>query len=283
MAKVVIIADSTCDLTDELIRKNNITILPLCVILDDKSYFDKEEITVKDIFEWADNNKTTPKTQAVPMDRIEKVLKPLMEDGVDTIFFGISEQMSATCNSVRLVGESLGYDRLFVINSESLSSGIGLQILRACKLRDEGKTAEEIVNEIEAKRNSVRASFIINTLTYLARGGRCTSVTAFLASALKIKPVIEVKEGAMGVAKKMRGDYKKAVMKYVTEMESDLLSAEPTNVFITYPTCDQDIVDEVYNYLAGLKHFENIYKSNAGGVIASHCGPGTIGVLFYAD
>lgn len=281
MAKVRIVSDSTCDLSPELMEKYDIKVIPLCIIMDDKSYYDLEEITPEEIFDWADCNKTTPKTSAASIDRALEFLKPFQEAGEDVVFIGISEDMSTTCNVIRLAAGELGYDRVFVINSMNLSTGIGLQVLRAADMAAEGKSAEEIVEAISNARTLVRASFVVDKLTYLARGGRCTAVTALLANTLQLKPRIEVKMGKMGVGQKYRGKFDRVIVKYVKEMEESLLHADKTRVFVTHTDMDQNTVEEIKAYLASLNYFDEIYETIAGGVISSHCGRGTLGVLYY--
>ncbi len=283
MTNIRLVADSTCDLSDELISQYDITIIPLCIIMDDKSYYDKEEITPQEIFQWADANRTTPKTSAVSYERALQVLKPFMDAGDDIIFMGISMDMSTTCNVIRLIGEDCAYPNLHVIDSMNLSTGIGLQLLYAAKLIAEGKSTAEIVTLIEARRSKVRSSFVVDTLTYLARGGRCSAATALLANTLRLKPEIVVENGAMGVHKKFRGKQDSVLQKYVQELESALLQADPACVFVTHAACGDALIDKIMTYLQGLNHFDAIHVTTAGGVISSHCGPGTLGVLFYAE
>ena len=205
----------------------------------------------------------------------------MIADGDDIIFIGISEDMSSTCNRVRIFSEDEEYDRLFVVNSKNLSTGIGLQVLRAAELRDAGKSADEIVAELESSRDRVRASFVVDSLTFLARGGRCTAVTALMASALKLHPEIVVKDGKMGVGRKVRGKPAIAVSAYVDGLMPALHNAEPRRVFVTHSGCDREIIDAVKEKVASLGIFEEILETQAGGVISSHCGPNTLGVLFY--
>lgn len=280
---VKIVADSTCDLSADLIEKYDITIIPLCIVMGENSYFDGIETTPEEIYKWADANKTTPKTAAVTIDNAASLLKPFMDEGREIVFFGISSQMSTTCNVVRLIGEEAGYDKLHVIDSQSLSTGIGLQVLYAARLSMAGESAASIVEKAEKRRSAVSASFVIDTLTYLSRGGRCNSVTALLANTLKLKPEIVVKDGAMIVAKKYRGQLGSVLLKYVKDQEEALLAADKNCVFITHSGCSEDIVAPVKEYLESLSHFENIYVTRAGGVVSSHCGPGTLGVLYYTD
>ena len=281
MSKVKIIADSTCDLSEELLEKYDITVVPLCVVMGDKSLYDGLEVTPDEIYTWADANKTTPKTAALSFDKTLEIVRPFMDEKRDIIFIGLSGQMSTTCNIARLIAEQEEYDRLFVIDSQNLSTGIGLQVIKAAIMAENGASAEEIVATIEEGRPRVRASFVVDTLTYLSRGGRCTSATALLASAFKLHPMIAVQDGAMGVSKKFRGRMPVALTNYVNELKPALINAEPERVFITHSGCDEETIKMVYDMVADLKYFDEILITRAGGVISSHCGPGTLGVLFY--
>ena len=279
--KIHIFADSTCDLSEELIEKYQITVIPLCIILDDKSYYDKVELTPEEIFRWADEKKTTPKTAAVSFEYAEKLLAPCLEAGDDVIFFGISEEMSTTCNVMRLVGQDHPNGRLFVVDSRNLSTGIGLQGLRAAELAEQGFSAEEIVSAVEQEREKVRASFVVDTLTYLARGGRCSGATALVATTLKLHPCIQVVEGKMIVGKKYHGSVEKALLRYEKDLEEELLRADPRRVFITHSGTAPEVVATIRKRLEELTYFQEIHETIAGGVISSHCGPGTLGILFY--
>lgn len=281
MGKVRIIADSTCDLTQDLIKQYDITIIPLNIVLDTKSYLDGFEITPNEIYEWADRSNTTPKTAAPEMGYVIDKLKPMIDAGEDIIFIGISEDMSVTCQTIRMAGEELAYRNIWVINSQNLSTGIGLQVLKAAEYAALGMEASDIVLQIEAARNKVSASFVIDTLTYLHRGGRCSSVAALLGNALKLKPMIAVKNGKMGVAKKYRGRQQLVVRSYIKDQEQQLLQADSTRVFITHSGIDAEIELEAYEYLKSLNYFKEIHITRAGGVISSHCGPNTLGILYY--
>lgn len=279
---VKIFSDSTCDLGEELCKRYSVTIIPLCIIMGDKSYYDGEGLGQKEIFKWADENKTTPKTAAITAERLEEEVAPVLDAGDDVILFTISSGMSSTFNLASIYSEDNGKGHMHVIDSANLSTGIGLLVIKAAEMVAEGKGAEEIVNEIEALIPQVRASFVIDTLTYLSRGGRCSSVTALLAGTLKLHPEIVVKDGAMGVNKKYRGSLGNAVMKYATDLEEALLDADHDRVFITHTVRDSEraIVDKVRKYLESLGVFKEILETKAGGVISSHCGPGTLGILF---
>lgn len=281
MSRIRIVADSTCDLSPELIRQYEISILPLNIVLDMTSYCDGEEIVPDEIYTWAEKNRRTPKTAAVAFDRALDLIRPMKDNGDDVIFIGISGEMSTTCNVLRLVKEELEYDRMFIIDSGNLSTGIGLQVLRAAGLAAAGRNAESIAAEIENSRDKVRASFVVERLDYLAMGGRCSTVTALLGGKLNLKPRIEVSGGKMSAGKKYRGAQDKVILKYVQDMRDNLLAADPERVFITHSGCPEEVTEQVKRYLEELGVFQNIHVTRAGGVISSHCGPGTLGVLYY--
>lgn len=281
MKKIRIVADSTCDLSVELIEKYDIPVIPLSIIMEDKSYYDGVEVTPDEIFAWANANKTTPKTSAVNIAYSKEILKPFMDNGEDIIFFGISSKMSGTCSAINMIAMQEEYDRLFVIDSANLSTGIGLQIIRAVELAEKGLTAEEIVADIESNKANVRASFVIDTLTFLARGGRCTALTAMMANTLRLHPMIVVRDGAMGVTKKFTGKMDVALNKYFESLKPELAKADPSRVFITHSGCNEKTILAIYDKLSELGYFNEILITRAGGVISSHCGPNTLGILYY--
>ncbi len=280
---VKILSDSTCDLSPELVAKYNIGVIPLHVVLGDKEYLDGVTITPDEIYTWSDANKATPKTSAIGIEEACNVFGPILDAGDDIVVFTISSEMSVTCNTMRLAASDLNAsDRVFVIDSRSLSTGGGLQVLEAAEMAMAGKSAAEIAAAMAEITPRVRASFVVDTLTYLHRGGRCGGLAAMAGAVLKLHPRITVTDGKMGPGKKYRGVMKKVIMDYVTEMEEDLKNAEPKRVFITHSGCDAAIEAEVKAYLESLNYFDEILITRAGSVVSSHCGPGTLGVLFIA-
>lgn len=278
---VKILADSTCDLSPSLISRYKIGIIPLYVHLGEKEYKDGVNITPSDLYKWSDEHNETPRTSAPGIEDIESFLD---KDSTDEyVIFTISSSMSSSYNNCILAAEDLEMtDRVHVIDSANLSTGIGLQVIKAAELAAAGMTASEIAAEIEKIKGKVRASFVVDTLTYLYRGGRCSGVSAFLGSALRLHPRIEVIDGAMHPEKKYRGKNTRFIMDYVRDMENDLRSAVRDRVFITHSGCDREIVEDVRAYLESLGRFDEILETTAGAVISSHCGPGTLGVLFIA-
>ena len=278
---VKILSDSTCDLSPELIRKYGIGIIPLYVHLGEKEYRDGVDITPDEIFKWSDQNRQTPRTAAPDMEEIGSYLDGPEED--EYVIFTISSSMSSSFNNCHLTAMEKGMEeRVFVIDSASLSTGVGLQVIMAACMAAEGMSGSQIAAEMEKIRDKVRASFVVDTLTYLYRGGRCSGLSAFFGSALHIHPRISVEGGAMHPEKKYRGKSSRCIMNYVQDMEEDLKKALPDRVFITHSGCDRETVEGVRTYLESLHHFDEILETRAGAVISSHCGPGTLGVLFIA-
>jgi len=276
-----ILSDSTCDLSRELIERYDIGIIPLNIILGDKSYQDGIDISPDDIYAWSDENRTTPKTAACSVEQCAAAFEPLLKQGDELICFAISETMSSSLNSMRLAAEMLdASDRVHAVNSANLSTGNGLLVIEAAIMAQQGEPAEAILARIEVLKHRVRASFVVDTLTYLHRGGRCSGVAALMGGTLKLHPKIVVENGKMLSTQKYRGRMNHVLLKYAADLEQELLAAKPDRVFITHSGCSDELIAEVRSYLESLKHFDEILLTRAGGVISSHCGPGTLGVLY---
>ena len=278
---VKIISDSTCDLSPELLARYEIDILPLHILLGDQEFEDGKNITPDQIYAWSDANKTTPKTSAPAMADAIELFRPYVTAGREIVCFSFSSSMSTSGNVMRLAAEELGASgQITVIDSANLSTGIGLLVVEAAIMAKKNRTASEIVSEIEKLKPNVRASFVVDTLTYLYRGGRCNAVAAMAGGVLKLHPKIVVEDGAMNASKKYRGKIASVILSYVKDMEKDLKNARQERVFITHSGCDREIVETVRTYLKNLGIFEEILETRAGGVVSSHCGPGTLGVLY---
>ena len=284
MSRIGVAADSTCDLSQELLDQYGVSILPLHIILDEKEYLDGVDIQPKDIYEWSEQVKKTPKTSAVSPAEAEDFLKAQMEKYDELIFFCISDTMSTTRNVMQMAAEGLGFeDRVFIIDSMNLSTGIGLLVVEAATLARQAESAKEVVDEILRLRSKVNASFVVDTLVYLYRGGRCSGTAALIGSAIQLHPSIVVVDGKMQVGKKYRGKMDRVVRNYVEDRIEFMRGAKKDRVFITHSGSDEAIVNAVRAQLRELGYFKEILETRAGGVISSHCGPGTLGVLFIGN
>lgn len=276
---VKIFSDSTSDLSDEIIKKYNIGIIPLYIILSDREYRDGIDITPDKIYSWAESTHLSPKTSAPSPADVMEYIEPYIERGEDVIIFSISEEMSTTYNVLSMISEEYG-GKVKVIDSRSLSTGVGHLVIKAAEMALSGHCCQEITEHIEKIIPKVRASFVVDTLDYLYRGGRCSGLSAMAGGMLKLHPKIVVKDGKMIPSKKFRGDIARAAMEYVKDMRPELEKAEPSRVFITHSGCDDMILLNLYSFLESLGRFDEILITRAGGVISSHCGPGTVGVIY---
>lgn len=278
---VKVISDSTCDLSQEVLTRYDIKIIPLHILKGEEELEDGPEIDIEGIYKWADENRTTPKTSAPSFETAMKIMKPDLDVGNELVCFSISEEMSTSANVIRMAADELdASEKVTVIDSRNLSTGIGLLVVEAAIMAQEGKSRTEIEERIKELIPKVRASFVVDTLVYLHRGGRCSAVSALVGGALNLHPMIVVKDGKMGATKKYRGKIGKVITSYAKDLEEDMKNAYPERVFITHSTCDPEIVQAVRDYIQSLGIFDEIIETHAGGVVSSHCGPGTLGVLF---
>lgn len=281
---VKIISDSTCDLSKDLLEKYDVSILPLHILLGEEEHEDGVDITPDEIYMWSDENRTTPKTSAASIEAAVELLRPYTSERREVVCFSISESMSTSANVMRLAAAELEAEQLVhVVDSANLSTGIGLLVIEAAVMAQQDMKAAQIVERIEELKPKVRASFVVDTLTFLHRGGRCSGLEAMAGGMLKLHPKIEVKDGKMGSSKKYRGKMEKVILSYVKDMETALKAARKDRVFITHSGCEAATIAQVREYLEQLHHFHEILITRAGGVISSHCGPGTLGVLFIAQ
>ncbi len=274
-----IITDSTNDLDLDTIKKNNIEVLPLYVNFSDSSYKDGVDITTEDLYKMVDEKNELPKTAAIPMQTFIDVFSKYVSLGDEVIFTGISKQMSRTYENAYLAAKEVGEDKVFVVDSMNLSTGIGLLVLKACKYRDLKMSASEIAAKLEVDRNLVLSQFSIERMDYLYKGGRCSGMAKIFGTLLKIKPMIAVRDGKMHVAKKPHGKMKVALDIMIEQLKADLPRLDKDQVVIThslaYDYCDY-IKEEISKFLVDVP----ILTTVAGCVISSHCGPGTIGILY---
>lgn len=282
--KIKLFSDSTCDLSHELIREYDIQIIPLHVIMDDFSYDDTANLRPEQIYEWSDRTRQTPKTSAPSVGEIEKIMRPYLDDYDQFVLFSIASGMSSSNQSMRIAVSDLGIeDRSLVIDSQNLSTGIGLLIIKAAEMIMAGCDITEIEKTVNRLIPEVRSSFVVDTLTYLYRGGRCSGLASLAGAALKLHPLINVIDGKMVPGKKYRGNMNRIFRTYVDDLKSQLADADKSRVFITHSGSDPDTIEAVRRKLQDEYDFKEILVTQAGCVISSHCGPNTLGVLFIAN
>lgn len=275
---IIISSDSTTDLSSELKERYNIKTIPLGVTLGGKTYFDGVDINPDDVYEHHRKTGELPKTTAANVSDCIEFFKPFVEQGKTVIHFSLSSEMSSTFNNTRIAASE--FENVYVIDTRNLSTGGGLLVVAAAEMAAKGMQALDIVAEIEKMVPCVDASFVIDNLEYLHKGGRCSAVAMLGANLLKLKPCIEVKNGSMGVGKKYRGRFGDVLKTYVDERIGDGSNIDTDRVFVTHAGCDEEIVNAVLNQVKGKGIFKEVFLTRAGCTISSHCGADTLGVLF---
>ena len=281
MARSVrISADSTVDLSPELLARYAVTVCPLAVTMGDQTYNDNGvDVKPADLFDYTRRTGLLAKTAAQSTEYYADYFRSLVADGGEVIHFTISAGMSSSYTFACLAAEDV--PGIHVVDSANLSTGIALLVIKAAEMADAGMAADELVRQIEILRPRVDASFVIDTLEFLHKGGRCSTVAMLGANVLKLKPCIQVKDGAMDVGKKYRGKVEGAFREYAKDALHDPDDIDLSRVFVTH-TCGHDapIAKEIAEEVMSILPFEEVLITDAGCTISAHCGPGTLGVLF---
>lgn len=276
---VCITADSTCDLTQELLERFQVKTIPLHVLLGEESYLDGVDFTQEMIFQRYAKDKVLPRTAAISPQEFTDFFTPLVEAGYEVVFLCISSGLSGTYQNAVIAAQDL--PGVYPVDSQQLTTGMGEMVLAACGMRDKGMDAASIARAMEEMIPRVNVSFVLDTLEYMWKGGRCTGVTAFGANLLNLKPCIEMRKGKLEVCKKYRGSIEKVYEKYIAERLAGK-TIDPTYFFITTssapsPELAQRLEAAVRKAVPGV---QEVFFTRTGCTVTSHCGPGTMGVLF---
>ncbi len=278
MSNIIITSDSTTDLSPELRERYGVQTIPMGIALGDKLYRDGIDINPDMIYEHHAKTGELPKTNANNVGECADFFEKLTGEGKTVIHFTISAEMSSTYSNACLAAAD--FDNVYVIDSRNLSTGGGLLLIAAAEMAKSGMEAEKIVEEINKLIPCVDATFVIDSLEYLHKGGRCSAVAMLGANLLKLKPCIQVKDGSMGVSKKYRGKYSEVLKQYTAEQLADADNIDLNRVFVTHAGCDPQLVDEIAQLVKDTLPFKEVFVTRAGCTISSHCGANTLGVLF---
>lgn len=279
---IKITSDSSVDLTKELIEKYGFTIMPFNIFMNNKEYIDGVDIKSLDIIENFNKTKTLPKTSAVSREAYKNFFEEQTKNGDKLIHFSLSSKISSSCDNAIVVSKEFN-GNVTVIDALSLSTGTSLLMIYAKELIDKGLEYEDIIEKVNKRVPFVQASFVIDKLTFLHKGGRCSSLALLGANVLGIKPSIELKDGKMCMAKKYMGKLIKVCEKYVIETLNKYNNPDLARVFITYSTIESDVLNAVKSTLEQNANFKEILITEAGATITSHCGANTIGILYLND
>lgn len=276
---VQITADSTCDLSPELLQQYQIVTVPLYVSLGEATYRDGVDITPQMIFAAYEQRQILARTSALNEMDYEQCFSAYAAQGRQVVHITLSQTMSSCYQNAVLAASKV--PGVYVVDSANLSTGSGHLVLLAAQWAQQGMDAATIAQKLAQVRTRVDASFVLNTLTYLYKGGRCSALSAFGSNLLHIKPCIEVRDGVMGVGKKYRGSLEKCLIQYVKDRLRQPETIDSRRLFITYtqgmPTA---LIQAVRETVDACMHFDEILYTVAGSTISSHCGPDTLGILY---
>ena len=280
MSKVIISADSTCDLSPELVEQYQIHVIPLHVTLGENTYEDGVNVDSEAIYAYYAENKALPTTSAINIDEYTELFKKLTAEGDSVVHICTGSAISSCCQNARIAAEDVG--NVYVVDSLSLSTGIGLLVIAAAEKAQAEMSASQIAAEVEALRAHDHASFFLDTLEYLYKGGRCSALAMFGANLLKLRPAILVDDqtGAMGVGKKYRGTYERVMEEYIRD-ELSGKDVVTDYAFITHSGVSPEREAMAVEFAKKYGKFKKVYATHAGSTICSHCGPNCLGVLYF--
>ena len=279
MSNIKITCDSTCDLSQELYAKYDVDVIALSVALGEELHRDGVDVSAQELFSYVKESGILPKTSAVSMGEYLDVFSKYTAQGKTVIHINLSSNLSASHQNALLAAQELG--NVYVVDSRNLSSGSGHLVIEAAEMAAQGMDAEAIVARLNEMKERLDVSFVLQTLEYLQKGGRCSSVAALGARALQLRPEIRVADGGMGVGKKYRGSMEKSVMDYIRGRLEGRDDIDTRRIFVTHSPMDQAVVDKAIALVKELHPFEEVIETNAGCTICSHCGPNCLGVLFF--
>lgn len=276
--KILIASDSTTDLNPELIERFSVKTIPLGVTIGENTFSDGVDITPDEIYAHYEKTGQLPKTAAVNIAAFSDFFEKYTNEGYSIVMFTISSDMSSTFSNARLAAED--FENVYVVDTRNLSTGGGLLVMTAGEMAESGKSAREIAEECARLVDYVDASFVIDSLEFLHKGGRCSALAALGANMLQLKPCIVVKNGKMGVTKKYRGKYAGILPNYVADRLGDASDVYTDKVFVTHAGCEPEIIDACVAKVKEIAPEANVMITRASCTISSHCGRNTLGVLF---
>lgn len=282
MAKCIITAETTCDLPLEILNERNFKVIPITVITGTEERKDGAEIKVEELFDYVQKTGELPKTAAVSIEEYKEFFTEVRKECDNIIHFSISSNASSSYNNAKSAAQEV--EGVKVVDTKALSTGEALLMLKASDMLNEGKDPDQVYEHIVKLTDKVQTSFVVDTLDYLAKGGRCSSVALIASKILKIHPHIYENNGSLQVKKKYMGSLQRCLSQYVHDLASEYKTYDKTRVFVTHSLCDDHrLVEDVISITKELFDFNEVIETQAGATVSSHCGKNTIGVLFIAE
>ncbi|MDF2840850.1 MAG: fatty acid-binding protein DegV [Clostridia bacterium] len=279
MANIKLFTDSTCDLPDEILKKYDISFVPLYVHFNEDAFKDRVEINTEELYQKVEEYGTLPMTAAPSPGDFYNAFKPYVEEGREILYIGISSLISSTVQNATIAKGDFEDAKIEVVDSFNLSNGEALLLFKAVDLINQGMKLEEIGEALRAMTAKLRTSFVVDTLDYLYKGGRCSAVQHFFSSLLKIRPIIKIEDGKMAVGEKVRGKMEKALDLMIEDIVSKKGNIDSNRIFLPHSMA-QDSVEYVKSALEQELDNPEIIVCGTGCVVSSHCGKGTLGMIY---
>lgn len=279
MPKLKITCDSTCDLSAEQYNRYDISVIPLSVAMGDKLYRDGVDIRPEELFSYVEETGKLPTTSAISVGEYEDFFRPFVEEGYEVVHINLSSELSSSHQNARIAAQELG--NVFVVDSRSLSTGSGHLVILAAELASSGYDGAYIAKSLDDMKGQLDVSFVLQTLDYLHKGGRCSGLARFGANMLKLRPEIVMENGTLHVGKMYRGTMEKTILDYIRGRLENEKAVNCDRIFVTHSGVPEEIVEKAVALVKELRPFEEVVVTVAGSTISCHCGPACIGVLFF--
>lgn len=283
MDKIKIVSDSTCDLPEEVLKKYDIDVIPLCVIMGDEEYFDGVTVRQSDIYDYVSRTKQLPKTAARSREDFKEFFEGFIKQGYTVIYCGIGNELSASFGNAAAAAKELPMGKVYTVDSCNLSSAAGLLCLHAAELAKKGKSASEIVAVLRKRAPEMQCSFVVDTLEYLYRGGRCSALAMFGANLLRLHPQLQLVDGKISVVSKHRGKMDVVFKKYIDAVLEKYNRPDASRCVIVHSEMASEDLKAVIEYVRSKNIFKEILEFVAGSVITCHCGKNTMGIMYFND
>lgn len=279
MPKLKITCDSTCDLSAEQYNRYDISVIPLSVAMGDKLYRDGVDVKPEELFSYVEETGKLPTTSAISVGEYEDFFRPFVEEGYEVVHINLSSELSSSHQNARIAAQELG--NVFVVDSRSLSTGSGHLVILAAELASSGYDGAYIAKSLDDMKGQLDVSFVLQTLDYLHKGGRCSGLARFGANMLKLRPEIVMENGTLHVGKMYRGSMEKTILDYIRGRLENEQAVNCDRIFVTHSGVPEEIVEKAVALVKELRPFEEVVVTVAGSTISCHCGPACIGVLFF--
>lgn len=279
MPKLKITCDSTCDLSAEQYNRYDISVIPLSVAMGDKLYRDGVDVKPEELFSYVEETGKLPTTSAISVGEYEDFFRPFVEEGYEVVHINLSSELSSSHQNARIAAQELG--NVFVLDSRSLSTGSGHLVILAAELASSGYDGAYIAKSLDDMKGQLDVSFVLQTLDYLHKGGRCSGLARFGANMLKLRPEIVMENGTLHVGKMYRGTMEKTILDYIRGRLENEKAVNCDRIFVTHSGVPEEIVEKAVALVKELRPFEEVVVTVAGSTISCHCGPACIGVLFF--